>query len=270
MDIELNGDVPLSAGDRIRYLWRNARRNMATLLRGPSTRPFVPNLQEADAAIAGQSPGRLVTELFIDAELPKLLSIGSLDVVELGCGSGAMAFRLAKLGYRGRYTGVDVQDRFRHDHPANFPFQVNCRIIDAHRFEPSGPIDFMISQSTLEHIAQDGELIGRLSAFFKRGGLELHVVPSGAALLAYLWHGYRQYTPAALACRFGPRIEIVRLGGFGSYMLHVVFITGPEMILHVSLRKAAPRVYRALLRLALRIDRAFPVCPTAYAVIRRH
>jgi hypothetical protein len=76
MDIELNGDVPLSAGDRIRYLWRNARRNMARLLRGPSTHPFVPNLREADAAIAGQSPGRLVTELFIDAELPKLLPIG--------------------------------------------------------------------------------------------------------------------------------------------------------------------------------------------------
>ena len=67
-------------------------------------------------------------------------------------------------------------------------------------------------------------MIGRLPTFFRPGGLELHVVPSGAALLAYLEHGYRQYTPAALADKFGPCIDIVRLGGFGSYLLNVVFM----------------------------------------------
>ena len=43
-----------------------------------------------------------------------------------------------------------------------------------------------------------------------------------------------------------------------------------EMLLHRSLRKAMPRIYLALLRAALRIDRMAPVCPNAYAVIRRH
>ena len=100
--------------------------------------------------------------------------------------------------------------------------------------------------------------------------LEVHVLPSGASLATYLWHGYRQYTPVMLAERFGDDIEIVRLGGLGSYLLHGLFITGPEMLLHRSLRKAMPRIYLALLRTALRIDRVIPVCPNAYAVIRRH
>jgi hypothetical protein len=42
------------------------------------------------------------------------------------------------------------------------------------------------------------------------------------------------------------------------------------MLLNFSLRKAVPSVYLALLRCALRMDRVVPVCPNAYAVIRRH
>lgn len=267
---EICGDGAMSAGDRLRYLWQNLCRNLATLGRGPMARPFFPDPEQARMAMTGQSPSRLITNVFIDSELPKLLPPRKLEVLEVGCGAGAMADRLAALGYSGVYTGVDIQDYFRRDRPGDFPFAVEFRQIDAHEFSPVRPIDLMVSVSTLEHIPADAKLIERFPGFFNRGGLEVHVVPAGSSLLPYLWHGFRQYTPAKLAARFGPNVELVKIGGLGSLLLHFLVITGPEMFLRRSPRKVLPGVYVKLMRLALSVDRILPVCPTAYAVIRRH
>jgi 2-polyprenyl-3-methyl-5-hydroxy-6-metoxy-1,4-benzoquinol methylase len=267
---EICGDGAMSVGDRFRYLWQNACRNLAASGRGPARRPYFPDIERARSAMSGQSPSRLITNLFLDSELPKLLPPRQIEILEIGCGAGDMAYRLAKLGYNGRYTGVDIQDRFRRDHPSDFAFEVDYRQIDAHEFAPKHPIDLMISVSTLEHIASDSRLISRFPGFFNPGGIELHVVPAGASLVPYLWHGFRQYTPAKLAARFGSNIDIIKIGGLGSFLLHAIVITGPEMLLGRSLRKVMPGIYLGLMRAALRIDRALPICPTAYAVIRRH
>jgi SAM-dependent methyltransferase len=208
--------------------------------------------------------------LFLEAELPRLTVPRELEVLEIGCGSGSMAFRLSRLGYSGRYCGIDINDRFRCDHPGNFPFAVSHVVVDAHAYAPPRAVDLLISVSTLEHIPHDGVLIRRLASLFNPGGVEVHVVPSGPSLAVYLWHGFRQYTPAALAAKFGHPIEIVRLGGVASYLVHLVFITVPDMIFYRSLRKTLPGLYRALLLGSLRLDALLPFLPTAYAVIRRH
>lgn len=267
---ELSGDIPLSAADRLRFLWRNACRNVAAVGRGPATQPFHPDRQRAFDAIAGQSPGRWLTEVFIATELPRLMPPRQIEVLEIGCGSGSMAPRLAGIGYSGHYTGVDIQDRFRREQFAGIPFTFDHLLMDAHALAPARPADLLISVSALEHIPNDRDLIRRFPQFVRAGGLELHMVPSGPGLATYLWHGYRQYTPAALAERFGGGVGIVRIGGFGSFLLHLFFITVPEMLLRRSLRRAAPGLYRSLLRAAWRVDRVLPVLPTAYAVVRRH
>ena len=47
-----------------------------------------------------------------------------LDVIEIGCGSGSMAARIAGFGYGGTYLGIDIQDRFRRDQPlAGLPYR---------------------------------------------------------------------------------------------------------------------------------------------------
>jgi 2-polyprenyl-3-methyl-5-hydroxy-6-metoxy-1,4-benzoquinol methylase len=270
MNGELCGDIQLSPADRLRYLMRNVWANIRTVGRGPDSRIFVPDLVRAQDIEAGQSPGRLLTELLFEAQLPRLISPRELRVIEIGCGSGSMVHRLARLGYRGRYTGVDINDRFRRDHPAGFPFAIAYHQIDAHAFAPSDTIDLMLSVSTLEHIPHDTALIQRLPSMFNPGGVEVHVVPSGASLMVYLWHGFRQYTPATLVMKFGREIELIRLGGLGSYLLHLVFITIPDLFFRRSWRKRAPRLYRKLLLGALRIDRLLPFFPLAYVVIRRH
>ena len=267
---EINGDLNLSTIDRARYVYRNFVRNTFDIGRGPKTEMFRPDVKNVSALYCGQSPGRLLTEAYIADVLPKLLYNRVIDVLEVGCGSGSMADRIAGLGFRGRYGGVDIQDKFRRDRPSNFPFEVTFHLKDIHDFSPSEKVDLIISVSALEHIPNDSIAIRKFPLNMKSGGVEIHVVPSGASLAAYLLHGYRQYTPARIALKFGPQVKIIRLGGLGSYLLHLSFITLPDLIFRRSLRKAAPGVYRLLLLAALYIDKWLPICPTAYAVVRRY
>ena len=267
--VEICGDLPLTPGQRLKYLVQNAVRNIKTVGRGPKVRAFRPQ-RLAKGAMVAQSPSRFLTELFIATELPKLTPPGYKDVIEIGCGSGSMAGRLAGLGYNGRYTGVDIVDRFRRDQTNGLPFDINFICADAHEFRPPYNADLMISISALEHIPADTAAIRRFAGFLNTGGVEVHVVPAGWGLAVYLWHGFRQYTPASLVDRFGADIQIVGLGGFGSLLLHTMAITLPELCFKKSLRKAIPRIYSALVSAALCVDRVLPVCPTAYAVIRRH
>lgn len=270
MTDELSGDIPLSLADRVRYVAINAWRNLRSSFGKAKTRAFIPDTARAAEIAAGQSPSRLLTELFIESELPRLSPPRELAVLEIGCGSGSMALRLARLGYGGRYTGIDVDDRFQRNQPADFPFAVNFVQTDAHAFMPAEKADLMVSVSVLEHIPSDADLINRLGTLIAPGGIEVHVVPSGASLAIYLWHGFRQYTSAVLAAKFGPASEIVRIGGAGSYLTHFLFITIPELLARRSVRKSAPILYRRITMLALRVDRFFPFFPSAYAVIRRH
>jgi 2-polyprenyl-3-methyl-5-hydroxy-6-metoxy-1,4-benzoquinol methylase len=268
---ELSGDVELSVGDRCRYLWRNLRRNAATIGRGPRTRAFPVIARDLRGRLCGQSPSRLLTELFIERELPRLLTPGEITVFEIGCGSGSLLRRLAALGYRGRYIGVDLVDRFRRDHATTAPFTVDFIHADAHAVTPGCAVDLVISISAIEHIPRDAELLRRVTRFVRPGGLQLHVVPAAAGLFAYLWHGYRQYTPASLAERFGAEtIELIALGGVGTFMVHLGVITIPEILLGYSLRTSAPSLYAALVRAGITLDRRCSAMPTAFIVVRRH
>lgn len=263
---EISGDIRLSIADRLRYLWRNGIRSLLSLGRGPATRPFHCSAGML-TPVSTQSPSRYLTEAFIATELPRLLPTDRpIEVLEIGCGSGSMAARLEKLGYNGAYAGVDIRDRFR---PTARAFSQTFVCGDAHDIMPRKAIDLMISVSALEHIPRDAELIHRLSRHMGAGGVQLHFVPARAGLITYLWHGYRQYSPSDLAERFGAQAEIIRLGGFASFVLHLVLIA-PEMLFGRFVRARAPALYAMLLRAALTADRALPVCPTAYAVIKRH
>jgi SAM-dependent methyltransferase len=267
---ELNGDVRLSARDRVRYLLQNAVRNINSS-GGPRGERFTPSWEQCRSYFVGQSPGRLVTELLIETELPKLLPPQSIEVLEVGCGSGSMATRLAKLGYDGRYTGIDIQDRFQRDIPAGFPFIKDFSAIDAHAVVPTKSLNLLMSVSALEHIADDRALISKFPSWMGPSGIEFHIVPSGPSLVVYLLHGFRQYTPKKLSDRFGTdRVRLIRIGGAASFLLHACVITLPENVFGYSLRKAFPAAYRSLMRFALRVDQLLPYFPTAYAVIRRN
>ena len=236
---EINGDERLGVGDRLRYLWRNAGRNLQTSA-SPPFRRFArwnqPAEESTDVAAPPASPMRALAESFIVHKLPKHLPPGDVDILEIGCGRGGDRALLARAGYSGRYTGVDVKDKF--DHTAKIPGILSeFRRMDAHEIEISAQYDLIFSNSALEHIADDTMLVARLRSCLRPGGIQFHMVPSGSSLFAYLWHGYRQYTPGALARRFDPLLtDVFTLGGFASLFVHIIWITLPEKLLRRDLR----------------------------------
>ncbi|MGZ0190207.1 MAG: class I SAM-dependent methyltransferase, partial [Alphaproteobacteria bacterium] len=231
--MELNGDQRLGAGDRVRYLLQNARRNLLGLAR-PGFRRFTqwrPPAGAIDGVAAPiASPGRKLAEAFMVFGLPQHLPPGEISVLEIGCGSGRARDLLARAGYTGHYTGLDVFDRFNKSHGGT-AFESEFRLMDAHDIEIAPRFDLIMSNSALEHIEDDAKLVARLRTCLRPGGVQFHIVPSGAALPAYLWHGYRQYAGRALAERFTPeQTEVWALGGLASLMAHIFWITLPEQL----------------------------------------
>lgn len=268
---ELNGDERLRPADRLCYLWRNALRGWRDL--GPTR--FAGHRhwradEEARAAFgaASPSPGRALAEAFIIRELPRLLPPGRINVLEVGCGSGRGRGLLARAGFHGTYTGVDVSDRFDTSQESRFVSEFH--LMDAHDIEPGARFDLVFSNSALEHIPEDEKLIAHLRSTLRPGGIQLHIIPSGAALYAYLWHGYRQYARRAVATRFpADRTSVYLLGGMFSLVLHILLITIPEILMRLPLRRKFASLYRPLMRAALTADRIAPFGAVMYGVCER-
>lgn len=127
-----------------------------------------------------------------------------------------------------------------------------------HEIEISAQYDLIFSNSALEHIADDTMLVTRLRSYLRPGGIQFHMVPSGSSLFAYLWHGYRQYTPGALARRFDPLLtDVFTLGGFASLFVHIIWITLPEKLLRRDLRNHCTNAKAACVGAVTPIDRLF-------------
>lgn len=267
---EINGDERLSPWTRLVYLAGNLARNIAGGVVALGRRAWRPSdAALAQAAMSAASPVRLLMELFLVTELPRLEPRRRLRVLDVGCGSGRMRHVLAAAGFEGSYVGVDVDDRFVADDAEGAPFSVEFVRGDAGTVPLDGPFDLILSVSALEHVADDGELIGRLRGLLAPGGLQLHLVPSPWSLFAYLWHGYRQYGARAVRRCFDAAAEVHALGALPSLLVHVVCITGAEMLLRVPLRKRASGAYRRVVRAAVKLDRWLPICPPTYAIIER-
>lgn len=263
MSDEISGDGHLTPTQRLRYLAINLYRNLRPGRCAAKRLEFTAGRLPRTPSTA--SPGRALTEAFLRSELPKLRPPGTLRVLEIGCGSGSLAKLLTEFGYSGNYVGVDIADRF--DHAAKSAFDRDFVEIDAHQFEPDGTFDLVVSISALEHIPNDHLLIEKLAGFVAPGGLQVHFVPSGWGLPAYLWHGYRQYSAAALDQRFDPRRTILfSMGGAISFVLHFLFITVGEILLRLRLRQRLPSLYGRMLDASLRMDSLIPMCGTMYAV----
>jgi SAM-dependent methyltransferase len=214
------------------------------------------------------SPSRALCDLFW-ARLPwqpLARTLGAIHLLDLGCGSGGYArrFREWSSGAVARYTGVDIQPHQNWPAAAAGGF-ADFRVADARNLdeilEPT--VNLIESQSTLEHVADDGEVFERMHAYAhasRRPLLQLHAIPSAACLRLYLWHGYRQYTPrtaSELAARFADCSErrLIALGGKASNALHWRYITWPLMITRSGDRRDVnPPAYRRALADAVARD----------------
>ncbi len=269
MSNEINGDERLAPTDRIRYLAVNFWRN----LKGSSTRlssqHWAPSREMlAEHACTNGSPSRVQMALFIAHELPKIIAPTNVRVLDLGCGAGHLRFALANAGYFGSYTGVDISDhRFRYEHNESFP-EPNFLVGDAATVDLKGPYDIVISVSALEHFPDDSAALANAQSALAKGGQQVHLVPNGASLPLYLWHGLRQYSAQNVATRFpAPDKRIWKLGGAFSFFLHFLVITCSEQALRLNFRRHFSGVYQRLNRLAIGLDAHFPVLAATSVVV---
>lgn len=264
---EISGDIPLSLSQRFLYIWRNFKRNVKISAPAPEYEYYQGVGVQGDTIA---SPSRTLTEHHLCNALISRFPPGEISVLEIGCGSGRLCHLLSNLGYRGRYTGIDITDKFA---VGNMPgFSIEFLLGDAHDCLPDqARFDLIISVSALEHIKNDIALIDRLPLMLKPRGVELHYVPSGWGLLLYVWHGYRQYPLKYIGKVFGVTdVKVDALGGGFSAALHFFFITLSELFLRISARSRFQKSYKRLLNWALRSDKKCPSVPAIYAITRQN
>lgn len=271
MSDELSGDTRLSTAQRLKYLWNNILRNTSVSRCGLKPKSWSLPSNAYDEWVSGNaSPLRVLSEAFIVCSLPHRVEGRTVRVLDIGCGSGRSCTLLAQAGFSGHYTGLDLDDRFDHIQTNRTDFKIDFIRGDVHSVLPNETYDVIISNSALEHIPNDMNLPTRFNDLLEGNGLQIHILPGPGALYTYLWHGFRQYSLSAIAQRFGvDNTDVRRLGGFFSFITHVILITVLEMLLGLSVRTKAPKFYGTILKSALRLDVFFPFPAIGYVVMRK-
>ena len=103
-----------------------------------------------------------------------------------------------------------------------------------------GPYDVLVSQSALEHIEADVEVLYTITerlSDLNQAFVQIHLVSASLSLFLYLWHGWRQYSKNKLASKsgrlehaYGVKAYIVPLRGLRSFWAHLKFITIPYLL----------------------------------------
>lgn len=264
--MEINGDSHLNLCNRILYLCINAYRNILGARISPRFISWWPMSFEKCRTLDA-SPSRVLTEAFLIDKLNNIAPVKKLDILDVGCGSGSFSEIFSTAGYHGNYTGIDKADRFNLALKNNTKFNIEFSKCDVYEIDSNRKYDLIFSVSALEHFPNDKALIDKLRRLLKDNGIQIHIVPTGWSLPLYLWHGYRQYNKTSIIRKFiMKKMVVYKLGGMASWFCHLFWITIPEIILRINLRKRFSGYYRSMLQKSLFIDRYLPFMPTLYVI----
>jgi len=193
------------------------------------------------------SPARIYNDVFWDNLDYRLISqtIGNkLYIFDIGSGPGHYGIQFEKKSkYFGSYSGLDIyQDK---NWPNQFPHYIDDASNSPKYFTAN--TNFIISQSSLEHIRKDLESLINVTKYFllnKRKFLQIHLIPARSSLSLYLWHGWRQYSENNLSVIYSELYKLdnnidifaMPLGGKNCYKAHLINITIPSILDRLILR----------------------------------
>jgi 2-polyprenyl-3-methyl-5-hydroxy-6-metoxy-1,4-benzoquinol methylase len=203
--------------------------------------------------------------------LTRRLPAGKIEVIDVGGGSGYLRDLLADCGYFGSYTCLDIVKDERLDQSNAGIFRtdfIHSSIETLDLKGLGGLFDLVVTNSVLEHISDDRLAVFKCGAMVKENGLQIHIVPAPAGLFLFLFHGYRQYNKKRLRDLLleDSSCEFVALGGFGSFLCHLLVVTLCEVVLKMPLR--SKKSYSKLASLAISLDRIFSYPASMFAIIR--
>ncbi len=263
---ELSGDIHLTWPQRIWYLPYNFCRGVAGLFARVPRKRFIPR----ELPRSSDSFLRQYVDAFLREELPRHCPVGTIDILDIGCGTGYVRDILARAGYGGTYHGIDVVKEPAFDSNDNQAFVSTLELVPIEDARFSMTYDLVISNTSFEHIPDDMEAAQQAHRACKHGGVEVHVMPAFWSLFVYLWHGYRQYTPRRIKRVFaGSNYTLYPLGGCASFVCQFLFGTIPERLTGTILfRKQS--WYPACAQTCIKIDRFLPFCSMGYAIVVTH
>ena len=243
----------------------NIIRNLKNSGRDKTFKPFYAcrNIYKSDIDIS--SPGRTLVTIFNQLNLNSILKKEHApNCLEIGCGSGSFYETIKLKSVRAKYTGIDLNSRFQKKASAK------CRFIksDILVFRPKEKYDFIYSNSVLEHCRDDHTIFKKSYEWLKEGGTALHFLPAASGVLLYPKHGFRQYSIYSLKNKLPcKKFSIYPLGGFGSFLVHLIFITVPEGLFRFPLRKFCSRFYSKTKKIGFRLDPILPFFGPMIAVV---
>lgn len=263
---EITGDGKLSISQRLWYLVYNFGRGLT----GQATRLPARYWHGSLAESNHDSPGRRYIDAFLNDRLRQLPFSRRLQVLDIGCGSGYVRSMLADLGFGGTYTGIDIVKDKNYDSESTTSFRSHLILKPIEQYAPTPTYELVLSNTALEHIDDDELAVKKASRSVAPNGYQIHIMPAFGGFFLYLWHGYRQYTPARVKKIFREhnQYQVYRLGGFFSFIMHFIVITVPELLLQRKL--VVPRNYSwypSLVKLTQRLDRRLPWPTLFYAVV---
>jgi len=154
------------------------------------------------------------------------------NILNVGCGSGELCILLAQRGHT--VLGIDpaveyvslASARAEQQNLSNCHFEISD-LRGVNKGQPHRQYDVVFSTDVVEHIADDVEAIGQLTALVRPGGDLFLTVPGGQYLFGYhdeqLGH-YRRYSLRQLADRLPLNLEIKKLRYFGFSLIPVAWL----------------------------------------------
>ena len=200
------------------------------------------------------SPSRRLSLLFFHTynwrdNIPKS---SHAKILEIGCGTGIYSQLFDDVLSEPEYTGLDIMQNslwFKYKSKrvsfVQSPAKDIKDIIDNY--------NIVFTQSSLEHIEEDVKLFddiyeNRVSK--GRPTMQVHLFPASSTLFTYLWHGYRQNNFRKINKLISSyskesQIEVIRIGGFKTFFLHLSYITFPFITRRKDKRETHGKLYKS-------------------------
>tara|TARA_B100001093_G_scaffold473020_1_gene496608 strand:- start:322 stop:1242 length:921 start_codon:yes stop_codon:yes gene_type:complete len=231
----INGDNILSLFERFWYFPQCIKNHF--MERKLSITLKKPRLNFNKIQTCTGSPSRIACNTFwksVDYEKISK-SIGEeLNFFDIGSGNGEYGNLMKNLSGNsfGSYAGIDI---YKHN---DYPLEFHHYLDDAKNISKyiNKNINFIISQSSLEHIKDDRlviEEVTRNLIKLNKRFLQIHMVPSAPSLYLYLWHGWRQYSLRNISnisnkikmISDDVEIFVIPIGGYKGFIVHLFTIT---------------------------------------------
>lgn len=253
---EINGDNKLNLKNKILYFLINSRKLININKTKIKSSSYKVNNFDNLLLNNNPSPSRYLQNYYIKNEI-KNFNKKIINVLDVGCGNSEVCKLLELSGLNGNYTGLDIKNYYDNNLGKN---NFNKKFIQADIIKKNfdEEFDLIISNSVMEHIKNDKFVFNKLQKNLNLDGFQIHLVPSRFSLFLYLFHGWRQYSLLEVEQKLGDKVEVIFLGGVFTFLLHLGFITLPNLIFKIDLRKKFSNLYSFLLQKNIFLDRYLP------------